>query len=104
MYTQMHTRTSPAVWLLLTTSSAAAPASGSFSLGVRSGSAKIWPLLMIQQTVRNAACLAGGMTRYHPVYFFDATRCHLSAVVDDTPARRRLTDKGKSRKQRGSQA
>jgi hypothetical protein len=88
----------------LTTSSAAAPASGSFSVGVRSGSAKILPLLMIQQTVRNAACLAGGMTRYHPVYFFDATRCHLSAGVDDTPARRRLTDKGKSRKQRGSQA
>ena len=60
MYTQMHTRTSPAVWLLLTTSSAAAPASGSFSLGVRSGSAKIWPLLMIQQTVRNESAVTLG--------------------------------------------
>ena len=54
----------PAAWLmfmlLFTTSSAAAPASCSFSLGVRSGSAKIWTLLMIQQTVRNESAVTLG--------------------------------------------
>ena len=54
----------PAAWLLFmllfTTSSAAAPASGSFSLGVRSGSSKIWTLLMIQQTVRNESAVTLG--------------------------------------------
>ena len=54
----------PAAWLmfmlLFTTSSAADADSGSFSLGVRSGSAKLWPLLMIQQTVRNESAVTLG--------------------------------------------